>query len=203
LREILAKALGGALPPLSGAELDQALGERRQEFEAAVRQAVPRALAQLQREPIMPPASVELRGIFCFAHRLDSTERWQEQENRCSAARGRLLAGEDFALVAARVSQGATRELGGRLGSRFLDPLEPLDQQLSRLQPHELSPVFEVDNGFWCFRLNQKSAGKPMNFSDMPWEAKRVLLRQALGQVMEMDSAGQPVAMMSPLTTDR
>jgi len=200
---ILAKALGGKLPPLPAAELDKALKERRQEFDDAVRQTIPQALARLQNEQAMLPKSVELRGIFRFAHRLDSPERWQEQENHCAEARNRLLAGEDFAKVAARESQDATKELEGRLGSRFLDSLKPIDQQLARLMPHEISPVFEVDNGFWCYRLEKKSAGKPTTFSDMPWEAKRILLRQTLRQLMEIDADGHPLVMMSPLSTDR
>ncbi|MEW6519996.1 MAG: peptidyl-prolyl cis-trans isomerase [Thermodesulfobacteriota bacterium] len=195
--------MGGMLPPLSTTELAKALQERQQEFAAAVSQTIPLALARLQDEPLLPPKEVELSGIFCFAHRLDGTERWLEQENRCSQARDRLLAGEDFALVAAQVSQDATRELGGRLGPRFLDPLEPLDQQLARLRPREISPVFEVDNGFWCFRLDQKRAGKPQPFSDLPWEAKRILLRQALHRLMAVADPGRPLAMISPFTMYR
>jgi len=184
LKKILAKAMGGTLPPLPAADLDRALQERRQEFDRAVRGSIPQSLARLQSGPVMRPESVELRGIFRFAHQLDNTERWQEQEDRCAEARDRLLAGEDFAAVAAAMSQGATRELGGRLGNRFLDPLDPLDQQLARLTPHEISPVFEVDNGFWCYRLEKKSAGKPMPFGEMPWQARRIVLRQILHQLM-------------------
>lgn len=185
LKQILAKAMGGRLPPLPAADLDKALADRQQEFAAAVSQTIPQALAQLDKEQVMLPESVELHGIFRFAHRLDGTEQWQEQENRCAAARERLLAGEDFAKVAAEMSQGATKELDGRLGPRFLDPLDELDQQLSRLQPQEISPVFEVDNGFWCFRLDNRTSGIPMSFNDMPWAAKRILLRQSLNQLME------------------
>lgn len=184
LKTILAKAMGGQLPPLPAADLDRAVHERRQEFDQAVRETIPQALARLQSEPVMLPDSVELSGIFRFAHRLDGTERWQEQENRCAAARERLLAGEDFAKVAAEMSQGATKELGGRLGPRFLDPLAELDQQLSRLALQEISQVFEVDNGFWCFRLENRTAGHPMPFSVMPWAARRILLRQTLHQLM-------------------
>jgi len=176
--------MGGTLPPLPAADLDKALQERRQEFDQAIREIIPQALAQLKNQQVMLPESVELRGIFRFAHMQDSTERWQEQQNRCAEARERLLAGEDFSAVAAQVSQGATKELGGRLGSRFLDPLEELDQQLARLAPHEISPVFEVDNGFWCYRIEKKTAGNPMSFSDMPWAAQRILLRQTLHQLM-------------------
>jgi hypothetical protein len=177
--------MGGKLPPLPAADLEKALKERQQEFDLGIKQTIPQALARLQNEQVMLlPESVELSGIFCFAHRLDSTERWQEQENRCSEARERLLAGEDFAKVAAQMSQGATKELGGRLGPRFLDPLDELDQQLARLTPHEISPVFEVDNGFWCYRFEKLTAGKSMPFNDMPWAAKRILLRQTLNQLM-------------------
>jgi hypothetical protein len=182
---ILAKAMGGRPPPLPVADLDLALKERQQEFAAAVRQTIPQALAQLNKEQVLLPESVELSGIFRFAHRLDSLQRWQEQEKSCNEARERLLAGEDFAKVAAAVSQGATKELGGRLAPRFLDPLAELDQQLARLQPHEISPVFEVDNGFWCFRLEKRTPGTPRTFQEIPWAAKRILLRQTLNRLME------------------
>ncbi|MBI5557187.1 MAG: peptidyl-prolyl cis-trans isomerase [Deltaproteobacteria bacterium] len=185
LKIILAKALGGRLPPLPVADLDKSLNERQQEFDAAFREAIPQALARLDRKPQQLPERVELSGIFRFAHRLDSLARWQEQEKSCDEARKRLLAGEDFAQVAAGMSQGATKELAGRLGPRFLDPLDELDQQLARLQPQEISPVFEVDNGFWCFRLENRTPGKPMPFHDMPWEARRILLRQTLNRLME------------------
>jgi hypothetical protein len=185
LRQILAKAMGGRLPPLPAADLDKALAERQQEFDAAVSRTIPQALARLQSEPVMLPESVELSGIFRFVHRLDSTKQWQEQENRCAEARERLLAGEDFAGVAAEMSQGGTKELGGRLGPRFLDQLDEIDQQLSRLQPHEISPVFEVDNGFWCFRLDSRTPGTAMPFRAMPWAAKRILLRQSLHQLLK------------------
>jgi len=176
--------MGGTLPPLPAADLDNALQERLQEFDLAIRETIPQALARLQDQQVMLPESVELSGIFRFAHMQDSTERWQEQQNRCAEARDRLLAGEDFATVAAAMSQGATKELGGRLGSRFLDPLDLLDQQLAGMTPHEISPIFEVDNGFWCYRIEKKTAGNPMSFSDMPWAARRILLRQALYQLM-------------------
>lgn len=185
LETILAKSMGGILPPLPRTELEAALKARAREFNEAAHDTFPKALELLEKQESKPPVSVELRGVFRFAHRLDRIERWQEQENLCTEARERLLAGVNFDVVAATMSQGATKELGGKLGLRFLDPLDPVDKVLGQLPTGAVSPVFEVDNGFWCYRIDKKNIGKNMPFAAMPWRAKRILLRKILYEIMD------------------
>ncbi|MBU4177406.1 MAG: peptidylprolyl isomerase, partial [Proteobacteria bacterium] len=125
-----------------------------------------------------------LGGIFRYASPMDSPARWQEQEALCEKARSRLLAGEELATVAEEFSQDNSKTMGGLLAPRFLDLLDPQDQELAQLLPQEISRVIRVANGFWCYRLEDRSLGKQMAFAEAPWEAKRILFRRALSEMM-------------------
>jgi hypothetical protein len=155
-----------------------------QEYSEALAQTIPRALKQLASAPLTLPESLELGGIFRYANPMDSPARRQEQEALCEKARQRLLAGEELALVAQEMSQDGTRTLGGLLAPRFLDPLNPQDQELARMAPQGISRVMRVANGFWCYRLEGRSIGRKSTFAEAPWEAKRILFRRTLGEMM-------------------
>ena len=116
---------------------------------------------------------------------MDSPARWQEQEAVCEKARQRLLAGEELAAVAKEMSQDSSKTMGGLLAPRFLDLLDPQDQELAQLLPQEISRVIRVANGFWCYRLEDKGLGRGMTFAEAPWEAKRILFRRGLGEMLE------------------
>ncbi|MFA7348193.1 MAG: family 10 glycosylhydrolase [Desulfurivibrionaceae bacterium] len=181
LKSIVTKALGGAAPTH---DLEAKLAKRLQEYDQARQQAIPKTLSHLNRAPITLPESLELGGIFRYANPMDSPDRRQEQEILCEKARRRLLAGEDLATVAKEISQDGTRTMGGLLGPRFLDPLDPRDKELSLLAPQGISRVMRVANGFWCYRLEGRNPGRQMAFSEAPWEAKRILFRKALSEMM-------------------
>jgi uncharacterized lipoprotein YddW (UPF0748 family) len=181
LKAIVAKALGGA--PLNN-ELEARLIRRLQEYNEAFAQTIPRTLNQLASAPLTLPESLELGGIFRYANPMDSPARRLEQEALCEKARQRLLAGEDLATVAKEMSQDGTKTLGGLLAPRFLDLLNPQDQELAQLAPQGISRVMRVANGFWCYRLEGRSIGRKSTFAEAPWEAKRILFRRALGEMM-------------------
>jgi len=134
------------------------------------------------------PESLKLGGIFRYANPMDSPARWQEQESLCEKARQRLLAGEELAAVAKEMSQDGTRTMGGLLAPRFLDPLNPQDQELARLAPQGISQVMRVANGYWCYRVEDRIPGRQMTFAEAPWEAKRILFRRALSEMMAGES---------------
>lgn len=181
LKTIVIKSVGNR--PLPNA-LEEKLTKRLQEYDRARKQAIPNTLAQLQSKPVTLPDRLELGGVFRYANPMDSPARWQEQEILCEKARQRLLAGEDLASVAREMSQDGTRTMDGLLNPRFLDPLDPQDQELARLPPQGISQVMRVANGFWCYRLEGRSPGRQMAFSETPWEAKRILFRKALSEMM-------------------
>ena len=182
LQAIVRKALGGAAPPN---DLAARLAQRLREYDQARKQAIPQALSQLENGPLSLPASAELGGIFRYVSPMDSPARRQKQKGLCEKARQRLLAGEALATVARELSQAGSRTMGGLLAPRFLDPLNPQDRELARLSPQGISRVMRVANGFWCYRLEGRRLGRPLAFAAAPWEAKRILFRRALGEMME------------------
>ncbi len=181
LKSIVGKAMGGTVQT---DDLKGRLALRLQEYEQARQQSIPKALSQLERAPVILPENLELGGIFRYANPLDSPARWQEQESLCEKARQRLLAGEDLALVAKEMSQDVTKTMGGLLAPRFLDPLNRQDQELALLAPQEISRVIRIANGYWCYRLEGRTPGRQRAFSEAPWEAKRILFRRALSEMM-------------------
>ena len=181
LKAIVGKALGGAAP---AHDLEARLAKRLQEYDQARQQAIPEAISHLKRAPITLPESLELGGVFRYANPMDSPARWQEQEALCEKARQRLLAGEDLALMAKEMSQDVTKNMGGLLAPRFLDLLNPQDLELARLAPQGISQVMRVANGYWCYRLEGRSPGRQVPFSEAPCEAKRILFRRALFEMM-------------------
>ncbi|MGV1098480.1 family 10 glycosylhydrolase [Thiovibrio sp. JS02] len=178
LLAIARKAIGEGLPEEK--ELSDLVAARLKEYRKAREELIPRALAQLAAQPVILPERASLHGIFRYIHPLDSPARKEEQQTLCEEARARLLAGEDFGSLAKELSQDGSKDLGGNLGNRFLDPLAAADQEIARLGPDEVSPVIAVENGCWCFRHNGVEAGREADFSEAPWEAKRILFRQAL-----------------------
>ncbi|MBU1404575.1 MAG: family 10 glycosylhydrolase [Proteobacteria bacterium] len=182
LKSIACKALGG-FPPQKGLEAKLAL--RLQEYDHARQHSIPKTLNQLKNGLITVPERLTLGGIFRYASPMDSPARWQEQEVVCEKARQRLLAGEELAAVAEELSQDSSKTLGGLLAPRFLDLLDPQDQELAQLLPREISRVMRVANGFWCYRLEDKGLGRGMTFAEAPWEAKRILFRRGLGDMLE------------------
>jgi len=181
LKNIACKALGGS-PAENGLETKLAL--RLQEYDHARQHSIPTTLNQLKGGLITVPERLTLGGIFRYASPMDSPARWQEQEALCEKARSRLLAGEELATVAEEFSQDNSKTMGGLLAPRFLDLLDPQDQELAQLLPQEISRVIRVANGFWCSRLEDRSLGKQMAFAEAPWEAKRILFRRALSEMM-------------------
>ncbi len=182
LEAIVAKALTGAVPANN---LEPKLAKRLHEYAHARHQAIPQTLTQLKSASVTLPESLELGGIFRYANPMDSPARWQEQEALCENARQRLLAGKELAMVAREMSQDSSKAMDGLLAPRFLDPLNPQDQELAQLTPKGISQVMRVANGFWCYRLEDRSPGRQSAFAEAPWEAKRILFRRALSEIIE------------------
>lgn len=181
LAQSLERACGGVTPPGYGVDgLEDALEARWEEFEAARAGALPRTLAALAAAPVTLPAWVELRGVFRYVHPLDPPERRAEQRRACEDARARVLGGEDLAAVAREVSQGSTRGLGGALGRRYVVPGNPFHDVLLGTEPGGLTPVLEVPNGYWFYRVEARGPVRAAPLEEAPWEARRILLRRAL-----------------------
>jgi uncharacterized lipoprotein YddW (UPF0748 family) len=181
LAESLERASGGVAPPGTRVDgLEDALEARWAEFEAVRAGVLPRVLAALADAPVNLPAWVELRGVFRYVHPLDPPERRAEQRRACEDARARVLRGEELAAVAREVSQGGTRALGGALGRRYLLPGSPANDALLAAAPGGLTPVLEVPNGYWFYRVEARGPARAVPLEEAPWDARRILLRRAL-----------------------
>lgn len=191
MKRILSKSFCGKLPPIEQYVLDKILEQRLAEFAEARKVYFNRAISHLHEGPQMLPEWVELRGIFRYVHSLDTPTKRNEQRQECEHARKRLLAGEDVASVARDMSQGGTKKLGGELGRRYLNPENPEDQILSKIAAGDISPVVEVDNGYWCYVVENRQKKQLGSFTDAPWPARRILFRQALAKVIPTANIGQ------------
>ncbi len=196
LKRIICKAFGGKIPPVE--HLDEVLTQRLTEFAEAQNVYFNTALARLNEQPQKLPQWDEMRGIFRFAHTMDSPDKWDEQRQEIESARQRVLAGEDFASVAREVSQGGSRYLGGKLGKRYLNLDDPPDQKLAELLPGEVSPVIEVFNGYWFYVVDATGEPGTQLFSEAPWPARRILFRQALAAVMNATAPPPHLATLHP-----
>ncbi|MDA8165052.1 MAG: hypothetical protein M0017_08480, partial [Desulfobacteraceae bacterium] len=176
LKAIVAKALGGTLPPVP--DLDRLLAARWREF-AAARPLLRQTAAEIASGPQTAPGWVELRGLFRYVDPQDGPEKKREQLAAALRGRERLLAGDNFATVAAELSQGGSRKMGGVLPRRWL-AADPADRLLATLAPGGISPIIEVEDGFWCYQVTAKGEPATMAFADLPWPARRILFRERL-----------------------
>jgi len=157
--------------------------------ERAAERALVDQLPWLLAEREMTLDERDLRGLYQSApeweltvrHAVRLVPRWAGAEERriaredVEAARGRVLAGEDFVSVAGEVSEepGASERGGllqpGRVGS-WVDPFWHAAQAL---EPGGVSPVVETEYGYHVIRLD---AREPVPFE----EADRTALLRRL-----------------------
>ena len=81
--------------------------------------------------------------------------------------KARLEEGEDFALVASRVSIGPEAVRGGDLGliSRETMP-EPFDKTLFKLRPGKISPIVKSAYGYHIFKVTEIRPARARSFAD-------------------------------------
>lgn len=181
LGALAVRAGGGALPPVP--EAGAALDARWAEFEAAGG-ALAEARSSLREGVRLLPAALDLVGVFRYVHPGDGAAQRAAQWERAEEARRRLLAGEDLATVAAELSQGGTRKLGGVLPRLYLWQGSPRAEAVRGLEAGQVSAVVPVANGFWVYRVTHREPPRAVAVAEAPWEAKRQWFRQALAKAL-------------------
>lgn len=111
---------------------------------------------------------------------------------KAEQARERVSKGEDFALVAREVSEGATAMLGGELGclgASYGIGADELKKAAEALKPGELSAVVESPRGYHVLRVSGKLAADKVEASGRQFTARRLYARfaadEALGKFAE------------------
>lgn len=79
--------------------------------------------------------------------------------------RARLLKGEDFAKVAAEVSDSSSKSNGGLIGPFSRDDLSPQLQQLvDKMKPGDITPAIRTPSGYQLFKLETFKAAAVQPF---------------------------------------
>jgi len=108
-------------------------------------------------EDFTDPAAVTLREIFV---EVPSTEgnvnaaRDQEGQKKIADARARVLKGDDFAKVAAEMSDSPSKANGGIIGPFAHSDMSPqLQQMVDKMKPGEITQAIRTPRGYQIFKL--------------------------------------------------
>jgi len=108
-------------------------------------------------EDFTDPAAVTLREIFV---EVPSTEgnvnvaRDEEGQKKIADARARVLKGDDFAKVAAEMSDSPSKANGGIIGPFAHSDMSPqLQQMVDKMKPGEITQAIRTPRGYQIFKL--------------------------------------------------
>ena len=135
-----------------------------------------RAYYDAHRDDFATPARVNLRMIVLLK---EDAAGLVDLRARADAIRERLLAGEDFAVVAREVSQGTKAEAGGDWG--WVEPtlLRPeLAAAVQDMAPGSISRVIETDGEFYILRLEGRQSAAVKPFAEVEPDIERELWRR-------------------------
>lgn len=127
------------------------------------------------------PASVKLRLIVL---RLNDNDDLQNEEQRALAirARGRILAGEDFAELAREISQDSKADSGGDWGWRTLSDFSAeLQKAIKPLKNGEISDVIETPGVIYLALVEDRKPAHTRTLDEVRPEIEQAL-RQAEGE---------------------
>ena len=103
------------------------------------------------------PSSVTLREIFVEAApdaKGVNVAQDEQAQKKAAAARDRVLKGEEFAKVAAEVSDSPSKSNGGLIGPFAHSDMSPqLQQMVDKMKPGEITPVIRTPKGYQVFKL--------------------------------------------------
>lgn len=144
-------------------------------------------------ELFMKPASVTVREILIEVPTtvgpdgkpvINAAENEAAQQE-VAAVRERLLKGEDFATVAAEVSDSGTKANGGLIGSVLMSDLDPsLSQVFAKLEPGQVSEPVRTSRGYQLFKVDSRSAAEPQPFDAVRDEiAQRIYQERLQGEM--------------------
>jgi peptidyl-prolyl cis-trans isomerase SurA len=116
----------------------------------------------------------------------------ERAEERATAARERVLAGESFEDVAAEMSDDPlTREQGGELGWTPMQALMPaVAEMIDSVGVNNISPVVPSDRGYHVFKILNRRAGGAYDFDEIRDQLRGYLEQQELEAAYDEWMAG-------------
>jgi peptidyl-prolyl cis-trans isomerase SurA len=127
------------------------------------------------KDEFVQPATVTLREILLEVPTTSkggqttlNVGKEDEVAQQAAAVRARILAGEDFAKVAAEVSAAASKTTGGLIGPINLSELSPsLQQLIAKMKVGEVTEPLRVPRGFQVLKLEALKAAAPQPFESV------------------------------------
>jgi peptidyl-prolyl cis-trans isomerase C len=131
------------------------------------------------------PDMVRARHILARLMPNITAEQKEAVRARAVAAHQRVVAGEDFALVASEVSDGPNAADGGDMGFFAQDSMVPaLANAAFALQIGEISGVIETQFGFHILKMMEKRAASKMSLEEARVPVKQLLIENGSGQIL-------------------
>jgi len=122
------------------------------------------------------PDMVRARHILVRLMPTSTTADKKEARARATAARQRVVAGEDFARVAIEVSEGTEAANGGDMGFFARDSMMPeLTDVAFALEVGQISDIIETQFGFHLLKVEEKRAASQMLYEEAKEPVKQLL----------------------------
>jgi parvulin-like peptidyl-prolyl isomerase len=103
------------------------------------------------------PSTITLREIFVEVPAESagvSAAKDEEGQKKIAAIRDRAMKGEDFAKLAAEVSDSPSKANGGLIGPFSHNDMSPqLQEMIDKMKQGEITPVIHVQKGYQIFKL--------------------------------------------------
>ena len=129
------------------------------------------------------PDMVRARHILSRLMPSSTAEQKEAVRARAAAAHKRVVAGEDFAVVAREVSDGPNAADGGDMGFFAQDSMVPaLANAAFSLKIGEISDVIETQFGFHILKLSEKRSASKMSLEEARVPVKQLLIEKGSGQ---------------------
>lgn len=137
------------------------------------------------------PEQVRARHVLVRTEPNASIEQANASKKAADAARARVARGEDFAKVAAEVSEDpGSKAQGGELPPFGRGQMVPeFEKAAFETAPGKISPVFRTDFGYHFLQVLEKKAARTI-----PFEEVSSRIQQAVGQQKQVESARKLMA---------
>ena len=159
--------------------LREQLGEEVATFGRMTDELYPKALPSPD-DVVLLPRSVDLQVIFRYVHPKDGPQTRQESLMTIQEAHQRLMAGEDWAQVAAEYSRGSRRGSPERF---YLQDGWDLADIVSFFQEGEITPVIEVSKGYLIYKIIKFHPPEQRVYGELPWWLKRVAFQERFARM--------------------
>jgi uncharacterized lipoprotein YddW (UPF0748 family) len=160
--------------------LREHLKEETALFERMTKEVYGRAVPAPEREVLLPP-SVDFQAIVRYVHPQDGPQTRREAYKAIQEAHQRLMAGEEWAQVAAECSPGS----GGALERFYLQDGWDLAEIISSFQEGEITPVIEISKGYLIYKVVKFHPPEQRVYGELPWWLKRVAFQERFARLVE------------------